>query len=156
MTPIRSLMTLLQQAQAERDVALATLQRAQAAADRAHQQADQLLSYRRDYERRWNGQFAQQGTMDIVQCYQSFMQRLSQAVEQQQRSAQYSARQAQAAGDVLRSHEMRVASIRKLIERRTRETQAALARSEQRQNDERAAQSARQRESVGVASTGTH
>jgi flagellar protein FliJ len=153
-TPIHSLMTLLQHAQSERDAADGALQRAQAAADRAKLQAEQLLTYRCDYERRWNEQFAQGGTIDIVRCYQNFMQRLSQAIEQQQHSAQHSARQAQLAIDALRSHEMRVASIRKLIERRTKELQAVAARNEQKAADEQAAQQAWQREPSAIHSIG--
>jgi flagellar FliJ protein len=151
-------MTLLQQAQSARDAAQGALQRAIAAAERAQSQAEQLLAYRRDYERRWNEQFAQRGAIDIVRCYQSFMQRLSQAIEQQQHSAQHGTRQLQLAGDALRAHEMRVASIRKLIERRTRDMQAAHARHEQKSADERAAQSAAQsawqRDASGVQSLG--
>lgn len=153
-TPIHSLMTLLQHAQSERDGARGALQRAQAAAERAQLQAEQLLSYRRDYERRWNEQFAQHGAIDIVRCYQNFMQRLSQAIEQQQRSAQHSASQVQLAGNALRSHEMRVASIRKLLERRTGELQAAAARNEQKAADEQATQQAWQREPSAVHSIG--
>lgn len=146
MTPIQSLLALLKQAEAERDAALAALQRAQAAAERAKLQADQLLNYRRDYERRWNEQFAQRGAIDIVRCYQTFMQRLSQAIEQQQRSTEHAENQLQLARDALRCLEMRAASIRKLIERRTKELQVTLARHEQKAADERAAQSAWQRD----------
>ena len=146
MTPIHSLVALLKQAQAERDGARAALQRADAAATRAKLQLDQLLTYRRDYERRWNEQFAQRGDIDIVRCYQNFMQRLSQAIEQQQRSAEHIDSGVQLARNALRGHETRVASIRKLIERRTKELQSALERQEQKVSDERASQSAWQRD----------
>jgi len=155
-TPIHSLMTLLQQAQSERDAAHAALQRAQAVAERAKLQAEQLLNYRRDYERRWSEQFAQRGAIDIVRCYQNFTQRLSQAIEQQQHSARHSVCQVQLAGDVLRSHEMRVASIRKLIERRTRELQAAIARNEQKAADEHAQQAWQRDASAAQSISATH
>lgn len=148
---IPALLVLLQQAEGERDGARAALQRCDDAAQRARVQLEQLLSYRRDYERRWTREFANSSSIDIVHCYRGFMDRLTQAIEQQQRCTEHAADQAQAARDTLRERELRVASIRKLIERRERELQAAAARREQRGNDELAALAAWQRGDAAAA-----
>lgn len=136
---IPALLALLQQAEGERDAARAGMQRADEAARRARSQLDQLLTYRRDYEQRWTREFTQRSSIEIVRYYQGFMQRLTQAIEQQQHAAVHAGDQAQAARDALRERELRVASIRKLIERRERELQLAAARREQRGIDELAA-----------------
>jgi len=145
---IPALLVLLQQEEQVRDTALAALRRSDDAARRAQAQLEQLLQYRRDYEQRWTREFAQRGSIDIVRCYQGFMDRLTQAVEQQHRTAEHAKDQLQAARDALRERELRVASIRKLIERRERELQAAAARHEQRGSDELAALAAWHRDAA--------
>lgn len=142
MTTLPSLLTLLGQAEATRDVSQADCQRAEADAQAARRQVEQLLGYRSDYEQRWRAQFARQASMEIVRCYQGFMQRLSQAVDQQRRIAEHCEDRLRAARDSLREHELRLQSIKKLIERRSKELEQALARQEQRHADELATQSA--------------
>ena len=86
------------------------LQRAQAASRPRTAQAEQLLAYRRDYEQRWSAQFCREGTIELVRCYQGFIERLTQAVEQQERVAEHADSAARArAPRSLREHEMRVA-----------------------------------------------
>jgi len=153
---IPALLVLLQQAEQTRDAALGALRRSGDAARRAQAQLEQLLQYRRDYEQRWTREFAQRGSIDIVRCYQGFMDRLTQAVEQQHRAAEHAGDQLQASRDALRERELRVASIRKLIERRERELQAAAARHEQRGNDELAALAAWHRDAAGSVSALAH
>jgi flagellar FliJ protein len=80
--------------------------------------------------------------MELVHCYQGFVGRLSQAVEHQARVAQHTAAQAERALQALQQQELRVASVRKLIERRVLEMQRRGQRSEQRQNDEFASRAA--------------
>jgi len=94
MTPLQPLAALLAQSERERDMALADMQRAQLASDAADAQAQQLLEYRRDYEKRWGAQFAREGKIELVRCYQSFIERLTQAVDQQARVAEHSKQQA--------------------------------------------------------------
>jgi flagellar protein FliJ len=137
---MNTLLTVLKQAEGERDQAVAALRRAEAQARRVQEQADQLHSYRADYQQRWTTQFSQRGTMDIVQCYQSFMQRLDEALAQQTQAAE------SADATVLRlrqqalAAETRVASVRKLMERRQAEQRRADDRREQRQTDDTAQQ----------------
>ena len=142
MTSLHPLTTLLAQTERERDLALADHLRAQTAHSTAEAQTEQLLSYRSEYEQRWRKQFASEGKIELVRCYQGFMERLSQAVEQQARTAEHTAQQAERAGNELRSVEVRCASVRRLIERRVRDLRADADRREQKQSDEQSARAA--------------
>jgi flagellar FliJ protein len=142
-----TLVTLLQHAEGMRDTAQLSLQRIEAAAESARKQAQQLLTYRSEYEQRWAREFAQRSNMEIVRHYQGFMQRLTQAVEQQEHVVAHCTAQLESARDMLRSQELRVASLRKLIERRAKELQATALRHERRDADELAALAAWSRES---------
>ena len=136
MNPLQPLMALLAQTERERDEAWAALQRATEAQARASAQADQLLAYRRDYEQRWSAQFKTGGRIELVHCYHGFMDRLTQAVEQQQRIAQQALAQVEHARTSLTAQEVRVGAVRKLIERRRHELRIAAERIEQKQTDE--------------------
>ena len=142
MDDLQPLALLLEQAERLRDLALADHQRAQAAAQAAQTQAEQLLAYRRDYEQRWGEQFCREGKIELVRCYHGFVERLSQAVEQQRRVAEHAAQLALRAGNSLREHELRAASVRKLIARRVQELRVHADRREQKQSDEFAARAA--------------
>ena len=134
--------TLLKHAEAERDGALAERLAAQAALQSARAQHVELLDYRAEYERRYAAQFARGAAgIDIVRCYQGFMQRLAQAIEQQSRLVRQTEVRHDCARAALQGHELRVASIGKLIERRAAEQQRSAGRREQRLSDEAAARS---------------
>ena len=83
MSSTQSLTTLLEHAEAERDAALAALRNIEAAAAAAQGQLDQLQEYRTQYQQRWTTQFRQAGSIELMQCYQGFAQRLDQAINQQ-------------------------------------------------------------------------
>ena len=135
---MQSLHTLLEREEAERDSALAALNEARGEALAAQRQSEQLLAYRAEYEQRWSRQFAQHGAMEIVHCYHGFTQRLEQAIAQQQRVTQHAQGQLERTRNELQACELRVASVRKLIERRLAEMQRTAARREQKQTDEAA------------------
>ena len=139
MTSLQPLAAVLAQSERERDMALADLHRAQLASDAADAQAKQLLDYRREYEQRWGAQFAREGQIELVRCYQSFVERLTLAVEQQGRVAELSKQQLANAVLAVRVAETRCASVRKLIERRTSEMRNVAERRDQQQTDETAA-----------------
>lgn len=142
MNTIQPLIILLGEAERERDGALADCQRAQTAHQAAQTQAEQLRGYRREYEQRWGSQFAQEGKIELVRCYQGFVDRLTQAVEQQEHVQRHAAAALERERAALRELEMRVAAVRKLIERRVHEQRAVDDRHEQKQTDELAARSA--------------
>ena len=135
-----ALHALLTQAEAERNQARAALRRAEDQLARLRAQAEQLHAYRSEYQQRWGGQFAQGGAIEIVHCYQSFMQRLDEALVQQRQQSEAAAALAERQRAVLVATEMRVASVRKLLERRQIELRRVQDRREQRQNDETAQQ----------------
>jgi len=142
MHPLQPLIALLEQTERERDEARLHLLRARDAQHGASNQAEQLLAYRRDYEARWGAQFGRAGAIELVRCYQGFVDRLSQAVDHQAKVAAHAAVNAEAAEQALREREQRVASVRKLIERRIAEVRRDAGRNEQKQLDEFATRAA--------------
>jgi len=139
---LHSLALLLAKAERERDEALAEQFRAEAARRAAVTQAEQLVAYRRDYERRWSAEFCREGKIELVRCYQGFMQRMTHAVEQQERIAAHTAVHAERAEAIVRGHDIRAAALKKLAERRVQEGERLEAGREQRQSDEHAARAA--------------
>jgi flagellar FliJ protein len=137
-TEIQSLFVLLKQSESERDEAQAALQQALKRAEAARAQADQLAAYRAQYQQRWSQQFAQRGAIEIVHCYHGFNERLEQAITHQQQATTQSDSQVEGARALLREREMRVASVRKLIERRQQELRRLEDRRDQKLTDEAA------------------
>jgi flagellar FliJ protein len=150
MNDLQPLMALLSQTESERDAALAAHQRARTAHQAALAQTEQLVAYRREYEQRWGERFSSAGHIELVQAYHGFMTRLTQAVEHQQRAIAQADTLLERAGAALVEQEMRVASVRKLIERRVQEVQRHSERREQRQLDELAARAAWNRLAAAV------
>ena len=142
MNSLQPVMALLGQTERERDELAVLSQRAAAAQRTAAVQLDQLVTYRREYEQRWAHQFRTDGRMELVNCYRGFMERLTQAVEQQRRVALQAETQLEEARLALRHGEIRVASVRKLIERRVADVRVAVDRREQKATDEFAARAA--------------
>ena len=136
---LQTLDALLAQAERQRDEALAEQLKLEAARRNADAQAEQLAVYRREYEQRWSAEFCREGKIELVRCYQGFMVRLTQAVEQQQRTARQAAAQVERASMLVRGHDVRAAALRKLRERRIQESQRSDLRIEQKQADEHAA-----------------
>ncbi|WP_428509236.1 flagellar export protein FliJ [Roseateles sp.] len=139
---LQVLSILLERAEAERDEGLRQFQEAQARADKARAQHGDLAQYRSDYQLRWSQQFARQGTMDIVACYQNFGGRLNEAITSQSNLAQFADQRVATARERLQGLEMRVASVRKLLERRRLEISRSAQRQEQKATDEQASRSA--------------
>ncbi len=142
---------LLDRATQERDRVAAELRRAEEMALRARRQGEQLADYRGEYLQRWSKQFGRGGAIEIVHCYQSFMQRLDEAVAQQNLQIEHTARQEAQLRQALVAAELRAASVRKLIERRQSEQQQAAERRDQRQTDETAQHLTQRRRRQGMA-----
>jgi flagellar FliJ protein len=128
----------MQREQQHCDQAQSALRRADDMARSAREQREQLLAYRGEYQARWTAQFNRGGTMDILHCYRSFMQRLDQAVALQSRQAELSELHLAQARREVQESERRLASVRKLIERRSAEIAHAGRQREQKQTDEQA------------------
>lgn len=140
--PLRPLMLALEQAEKARDAAQAVFQEARRAFEAAQQQALQLNAYRGEYQQRWGAQAGQNRQAAMLRVYQGFLDRLHQAIEQQQQALGAQARRLEALRQSLQAHDVRAASIRKLIERRQQELQRAQGRREQKTTDEQAARMA--------------
>lgn len=133
-----TLKTLLEQAETERNQALAAFNQSRARCDAERTQATQLDTYRADYEQRWSLRFTQGAALEIVRCYRGFADRLEVAITQQGHAIAQAQAALARAGDALTAHELRVASVRKLIERRQQEARRSADRREQAANDEMA------------------
>lgn len=139
---LQALTLLLDRAVSERDEALRALRDAQNQAEQARNQHGQLAQYRNDYQQRWTQTFAQRTTVDILGCYQTFGLRLDQAINQQDQVSSYAEQRQELARNRLADCELRVASIRKLIERRRQDGLRVALRQEQKATDEQAARAA--------------
>jgi len=141
--------TLLEQAEAERNQALVVFNQTRSRFESARAQATQLDAYRADYQQRWSAQFAQGAALTIVRCYQGFADRLETAIAQQGQAVAQAETALKRAGDALTAHELRVASVRKLIERRASALRQTNERREQRADDENAMRMASTRDKNG-------
>ena len=146
--------TLLELAESERNQALAAFNQTRSRFDAARAQATQLDAYRADYEQRWSAQFARGAALEIVRCYQSFAERLETAIAQQGHAVAQADAALRRAGDALTAHELRVASVRKLIERRAAAWRQTSQRREQRADDENAMRMASTRPKSGSGISG--
>jgi flagellar protein FliJ len=133
-----TLNTLLDQAEQQRNIALAAFNQARARRDEARTQARDLETYRDDYSTRWSGQFQRGAALEVLRSYHQFAARLELAISQQTHALTVCEQSLVRANDVLAAHELRVASVRKLIERRRHEQRQGIEQSEQRANDEQA------------------
>jgi flagellar protein FliJ len=142
MTAPQALISLLAHAERERNGAMSDATRLEFEHRAAQRQAEQLLAYRAEYEQRWSRGFGGDGGIAIVHCYRGFMDRLDAALQAQQRVVALAAQRLADAHAQWQRHEIRVASIRKLLERRGSEACRAEQRREQKQQDEHAMRSA--------------
>ena len=136
----KPLQTLLDQAERQRDAALAASLAAEEAARRLRLQAEQLHAYRSDYHERRPTRAGRSSPIELLHCHRDFMQRLDQAMQQQEVQLQGAEVRVLQLRTALLAHETRVASVRKLIERRAQEGRLAAARLEQRRGDDAAVQ----------------
>ena len=135
---IDSLLTLLELERNERDQALRGVRDAESLAQHAQAQAQTLTAYRTEYVERWSTRLRTQSSIELVQCYQGFMQRLDQAIGQQRTASEQAHARLRQAVLALREREQRLGSVEKLIERRRREQHRHAARREQTITDEAA------------------
>lgn len=154
MSAIQSLLLVLESAEKERDVARTALAAARQSHESARQQAQSLHDWRMDYQRRWQAQFRQSGGVEIVRCYQDFMQRLGDAESDQGLRVGQAQQQEARARALLIERERRVVALSQLIDRRQVELMHKQARQDQKASDEMAARIVRLQQSQGAFSTG--
>lgn len=141
-TTSSALLTLLEQAERDRDAAMASLTQLSEAQARLSTQQHQLQAYRRDYHARWTAQFRQSGSAEVVRHYQGFVERLNQALEQLELQMAALDQQLMPARQLLIERETRVMALRKLLARRDGELLRRAAQREQKSSDELAARMA--------------
>ena len=132
-----TLAALLEQALAQRNAALAAFNQARSRRDSARERSRDLAAYRDGYTQRWSQQFnTRAAAPDIMRCYRQFADRLELAITQQAHAVEVCEQALVRANDNLSAHELRAASVRKLIERRDAQTRRGAERREQIGNDE--------------------
>ncbi|MBB5205899.1 flagellar FliJ protein [Inhella inkyongensis] len=142
MAELRTLMLLLEQAERERDAALAQCTEAQTRLGRAQAQIDDLRRFDGQYHQRWHNEGQSGLGIETLRCYQSYGQRLLEAIGQQGQLIQHLDQRLQTCRAELQARELRLASLRKLIERRQQELLQKQERQDQKITDEWAARSA--------------
>jgi len=135
-----ALLTLLAQAERQRDAGLAALARAQNQAQRLQAQAEQLHQYRQDLRLRNPATQGQAAPIDSLLVHQGFSGRLEDVIDQQQAQRLAALAQVDRQRQALLPLELRVASVRKLLERRAEGQRLVQQQHDQRQTDETAQQ----------------
>ncbi len=135
-----SLNALLNHAENLRDETLVQLAQAEAMQRQLQHQAEQLHGYRDDYRARHPATGGRSTSIELLRVHQGFMQRLEQALAQLHGQQGHADRRIESLRQQLIAQETRVASVRKLIERRAHEAQTDAERREQRRADDASAQ----------------
>ena len=135
--------TLLEREERRRDEAIQAWRESQRQAQAAHEQADALVTYRGEYRKRWAAQFAKAAPIEIVRCYHGFVGRLDQAITAQQGTAEMADARERQAQALVHQRELKLATVRRLIERRQHSALQQAQRREQRGMDEAAQRVAR-------------
>lgn len=136
----QALHTLLEHAERQRDEALSAVLKCEDTVRRLQQQGEQLRAYRDDYRGRHPAQAGRSANIEQLRVHQNFMQRLDQALLQHDSQLQAAQARSATLRTALLAQEMRVASVRKLLERRGDQARQRESRQEQRRSDDAAAQ----------------
>ena len=137
--PSSALTHLLEHATRERDAAVQRQAQARDLAGRLQAQHDHLLAWRQEFRQQWMVRFTESGQMPVVRSYQSFIDRLGQALQLLERQIEQAHADIEQGRAAVLACEQRAAAIRLLIERRAAQQRLELGRREQRECDEHAA-----------------
>jgi flagellar FliJ protein len=138
MSSLNALTVAVEVASRKRDEARRLLQDAQGAQRAAQDQLDQLQGYARETEGRWGMRADAAVQPEVMFHHYQFMDRLGHAVGLQNGVVGDHAGRVQAATRALLDAELRLASLRKVVEKRQHDQQRQQMRREQKQTDERA------------------
>jgi flagellar FliJ protein len=134
-----ALSVALEMALRQRDEARRLLQDARNVRQAAQDQLDQLEGYARETQNRWGMRPNAAVQPEVMYHHYQFMGRLDHAVGLQNGVVGAQAERVHAAEKALLATELRLASLKKLVEKRERDALQAQMRREQKQTDERAA-----------------
>jgi flagellar protein FliJ len=129
------LYTVLEVEQAQRDAAQTLLRQAEAELAQARAKAGHLGQHRLQTVERWQAQASANAGAEMLHTYRSFMQRLDQALAQQELQLERCAQQVERAREALIAAEVKVAAVQKLIDRRAKEEAQRQGRREQKAAD---------------------
>lgn len=138
MTRLETLSHLLSAAESARDEAQRDHRHSLASARAAQLQLEDLLSYRREYEKRFRERLSRPTGAELLQGYQAFMVRMCQAIEHQERVVQQTEALESRHRGQLMERETRVGAITRLLQRQAERLQVAQRRREQQLADEQA------------------
>ncbi len=139
MSSLNALAVAVEAASRKRDDARRVLQDTQAAQQAALAQLEQLEGYARETEARWGVKADTAMKPEVMYHHYQFMNRLGHAAGIQTGVVGDHAHRVEAARQALLQAELRLASLRKVVDKRRQELELAQMRREQKQTDERAA-----------------
>ena len=139
MSSLNALVVAVEAASRKRDDARRVLQDTQAAQQAALAQLEQLEGYARETEARWGVKADTAMKPEVMYHHYQFMNRLGHAAGIQTGVVGDHAHRVEAARQALLQAELRLASLRKVVDKRRQELELAQMRREQKQTDERAA-----------------
>lgn len=143
MSNLNALMVAVDVASRKRDEARRLLQDAQGAQQAAQDQLNQLQGYARETEGRWGMRANAAVQPEVMFHHYQFMDRLGHAAGLQTTVVGEHASRVQAATRSLLEAELRLASLRKVVEKRQQDHERLQMRREQKQTDERASMQVR-------------
>ncbi|MDD2544920.1 MAG: flagellar export protein FliJ [Burkholderiaceae bacterium] len=139
MSNLSALMVAVEAASRQRDAARHALQTARQVRQAALGQLDQLQAYAQETESRWGARPDTAVQPEVMFHHYQFMGRLDHAAGMQKTVVEDRDLRVQRAERVLLDAELRLASLRKVVEKRRQDLAALQARRDQKQTDERAA-----------------
>ena len=139
MSALSGLMVAVEVAERQRDAARRGVQDARAAQQAAQSQMDQLQGYANDTEARWGMRPNATVAPEVMFHHYQFMGRLAHAIGLQTTVVRDQEGRVAMAQQVLLQAELRLASLKKLTDKRRLELELAQSRRDQKQTDERAA-----------------
>ena len=138
MSNLNALAVAIEVAERKRDAARKVLQDAMAAQQAARAQLDQIEDYARETEARWGMKADTAMQPEVMYHHDQFMDRLGHAAGMQTGVVGEHAGRVEAARRALLDAELRLASLRKVVDKRRRDLELAQTRRDQKQTDERA------------------
>jgi flagellar protein FliJ len=139
MPGLNALAVAVEAATRKRDDARKVLQDTLAAQQAARSQLDQLEDYARETQARWGMKADTAVKPEVMFHHYHFMDRLGYAAGMQTGVVGEHASRVEAARSALLEAELRLASLKKVVEKRRLDLERAEMRSDQKQTDERAA-----------------
>jgi len=142
MSALNAFVVAVELAERQRDAARQALANVQGARQAAQAQLQQLTGYAAETQDRWGLKAGAAVQPEVMHHHYHFMGRLDHAIDLQTRTLGGQDQRVAQARQALLQAELRLASLRKVLERRQAELAQQQQRREQKQTDERASQRA--------------